>query len=243
MTSLLIFLLNLLKRVAQGIALLVGAIVLYLAYSYFTTVYHYNYRLTLEVEAGGKVYSGSSVISVTVYDNRKALWTHPGWKSVAWGGSPWVDLGERGVLLVSVEPMIRTLQERASLPFGGGSFALAAILQNEPPFHDLFNELNLTRIAKIKKRGEVKPDRAQLVWMPDPNRPRSAQFFSPNDQFELEARGINIRALYVEMTSERADYSAIYDKFPWLKSMSQTSPLKHRLPNGLNARTLLGEYR
>ena len=235
-------LLNLLKRVAQGIALLVGAICFYLVYSYFTTVYHYNYRLTLEVEADGKVYSGSSVISVQVEDNRQALWVHPGWATSAWGASPWVDLGERGVVLVSVEPMIRTLQERASLPFGGGSFALAAFLRNEPPFNDLFNELNLTRIAKIKERGEVKPDRAQLVWMPDPNKPKGAQFFPPNDQSELEARGINVRALYVEMTSERADYSAIYEKFPWLKSMSQTSPLKHRLPNGLNARTLLGEY-
>ena len=64
-------------------------------------------------------------------------------------------------------------------------------------------------ITKIKERGEVRPDRAQLVWMPDASGPTSAEFFPPNDLSELEARGIKIRGLYVEITSERADYSAI----------------------------------
>lgn len=242
MTSLLIFLLNLLKRVAQGIALLVGAIVLYLAYSYFTTVYHYNYRLTLEVEADGKVYSGSGVVSATVYDNRGAWWTRSGWKLSAWGASPWVDLGERGLLLVAVEPTFYQAPNGAQRPFGGSAFAFAAFVDVKPPLVDLITEANVARIINSKERGLVSPDRAQLIWMPHRNAPKSAEFYPPNDQSELEARGIQFRGLYVEMTNERADYSAIYDKFPWLKNMSRTSPLDHQLPNGLNARTLLGEY-
>ena len=237
------FLLNFLKRVAQGIALLVGAIVLYLAYSYYTTVYHYNYRLTLEVEADGKVYSGSSVISVTVYDNRQARWSHPGWATSAWGGSPGVDLGECGVLLVSVEPTFYQVSPGVHRPFGGAALPFAAFFGAKPPLLGELNEANLIQMSTIRKRGEVSPLLAQLMWMPAANRPKSAEFFPPNDQAELETRGITVRSLFVEMTNERANYSAIYDRFPWLKNMSQTSPLDHQLLNRLNARTLLGEYR
>lgn len=242
MTSLLIFLLNLLKRVAQGIALLVGAIVLYLAYSYFTTVYHYNYRLTLEVEAGGKVYSGSSVISATVYDKRGAWWTPSGWKLSAWGASPWVDLGERGLLLVAVRPAFYQAPNGAQRPFGGGAFAFAAFVGVKSPLVDLITEANVARIINSKERGLVSPDRVQLIWMPHRNAPKSAEFYPPNDQSELETRGIKVRGLYVEITNERANYSAIHDKFPWLKGMQESSPVVHQLPNGLNARTLLGDY-
>ena len=97
-----LYLLNLVKRLAQGLALLIAAVGLYLAYSIYTTTYRYNYKLTLEVEADGKVYSGSSVISVTANDNHKALWVYPGWSTSAWGVSPWVDLGARGVVFVSI---------------------------------------------------------------------------------------------------------------------------------------------
>lgn len=236
------FLLNMVKRLAQGIALVLAAVFLYFAYSFYTTTYHYNYKLTLVVEADGKVHSGSSIISVTVYDNRKALWTHPGWKSVAWGGSPWVDLGEHGVMLVSSKPTFYQVPDGAHRPLGVAGFALAAFWGAKLPIVDLVSEKNLTQIVKIKERGEVSLDLAQLIWMPDPNRPRSAEFYPPNDQAELETRGIQVRGLFVEMTNERADYSATYDKFPWLKGMQESSPVVHQLPNGLNARTLLGDY-
>ena len=237
------FLLNFLKRVAQGIALLVGAICLYLAYSYFTTVYHYNYRLTLEVEADGKVYSGSGVVSATVYDNRGAWWTRSGWKLSAWGASPWVDLGQIGIVLVSVEPAFYLAPNGAQRPLGGSAFAFAAFVGVKSPLVDLITEANVARIINSKERGLVNPNQAQLIWMPHRDAPKRAEFYPPNDRSELETRGIKVRGLYVEITNERADYSAIYDRFPWLKNMSQTSPLDHQLPNGLNARTLLGEYR
>ena len=237
------FLLNFLKRVAQGIALLVGAIVVYLAYSYYTTVYHYNYKLTLVVEADGKVHSGSSVISVAVNDNRGASWTRSGWKLSAWGASPWVDLGQIGIVLVSVEPAFYQAPNGAQRPFGGSAFAFAAFVGVKSPLVDLITEANVARIINSKERGLVNPNQAQLIWMPHRDAPKRAEFYPPNDRSELETRGIKVRGLYVEMTNERADYSAIYDRFPWLKNMSQTSPLDHQLPNGLNARTLLGEYR
>jgi len=242
MTSLLIFLLNLLKRVAQGIALLLGAIVLYVAYSYYTTVYHYNYKLTLVVEADGKVHSGSSIISVFVEDNRGARWVHSGWKSLAWGGSPWVDLGERGVLLVSIEPAFYQAPNGTQRPFAAAALAPAAILGAKQLLAGVFSEVDLTRVINTKGPVEVNLDLAQLMWMPAANRPKSAEFFPPNDQAELETRGIQVRGLFVEMTNERADYSAIYDRFPWLKTMQTRNPVAHQLPNGLSARTLLGEY-
>ncbi len=232
------FLLNFLKRLAQGIALLVGAIVLYVAYSYYTTVYHYNYRLTLEVEADGKVYSGSSVISVQVEDNRKALWVYPGWATSAWGGSPWVDLSERGVVLVAVEPIFYQAPIGSSRPYGGGALASIAFFPGKE-----LGANDLIQMSKLKERGEINPDRAQIIWMPNPNSPRSAEFFPPNDQAEFETRGIKVRGLYVEMTNEKADFTAIHGKFPWLKTMSKTNPVDHQLPNGLNARTLMGEYK
>ncbi len=236
------FLLNMVKRLAQGIALVLAAVFLYFAYSFYTTTYHYNYKLTLVVEADGKVHSGSSIISVTVYDNRKALWSHPGWATSAWGGSPWVDLGERGVLLVSVEPTFYQVSPGVHRPFGGAALPFAAFFGAKPPLLGELNEANLIQMSTIRKRGEVSPLLAQLMWMPAANRPKSAEFFPPNDQAELETRGITVRSLFVEMTNERADYSATYDKFPWLKGMQESSPVVHQLPNGLNARTLLGDY-
>ena len=234
--------LTVLKRIAQAFALLIGAIVLYLAYSYFTTVYHYNYKLTLVVEADGKLHSGSSVVAVTVEDNREALWIYPGWKTYARGGSPWVDLGEHGILLVSIAPAFYIVPDGGERPLGGGGFALAAYWGAKWPQTPLVSESHLRQIVKIKERGEVNLDMAQLMWMPNPNAPERAEFFPPKDQSELEKRGIKVRGLYVEMTKDRADDSKMYDKFPWLRKMIKTSPVVHQLPNGLNARTLLGDY-
>ena len=234
--------LTVLKRMAQAFALLIGLIVLYLAYDYYTTTYYYNYKLTLEVEADGKVYSGSSVISVVVRDLRKALWSYPGWKTYSRGGSPWVDLGERGVLLVSIEPAFYIVPDGGERPLGAVGFAFAGYWGGKVPRIELISESHLRQIVKIKERGEVNLDMAQLMWMPNPNAPERAEFFPPKDRSELEKRGIKVRGLYVEMTKDRADDSKMYDKFPWLQKMTKTSPVVHQLPNGLNARTLLGDY-
>ena len=234
--------LTVLKRIAQGFALLTGLIVLYLAYDYYKTTYYYNYKLTLEVEADGKVYSGSSIISVVVIDNTKALWVHPAWHSESRGGSPWVDLGEHGILLVSIAPAFYIVPDGGERPLGGGGFALAAYWGAKWPQTPLVSESHLRQIVKIKERGEVNLDMAQLMWMPNPNAPERAEFFPPKDRSELGTRGIKVRGLYVEMTKDRADDSKMYDKFPWLRTMTKTSPVVHQLPNRLNARTLLGDY-
>ncbi|MGE3517221.1 MAG: hypothetical protein AB7H53_18970, partial [Hyphomicrobium sp.] len=122
-------------------------------------------------------------------------------------------------------------------------FALAAYWGAKWPQTPLVSESHLRQIVKIKERGEVNLDMAQLMWMPNPNAPERAEFFPPKDRSELGTRGIKVRGLYVEMTKERADYSGIFAKFPWLEAMQKTSPVVHQLPNRLNARTLLGDYR
>ena len=143
-------------------------------------------------------------------------------------------------MLVSVEPTFYPAPNGTPRPRAAGGFPLSAYFPGAEP---LLSEENLTQIVKIKRRGEVSLDLAQLMWMPYPNAPRSAEFFPPNDRSELESRGIKVLALYLEMTNERADFTAIHEKFPWLKIMSKTNPVNHELPNGLNARTLMGEYK
>jgi hypothetical protein len=157
-------------------------------------------------------------------------------------GSLWVDLGERGILLFSIRTAFYVVPNGGQGPLGAAGLALAAYWGAKVPRTGLVSESHLRQIVKIKERGEVNLDMAQLIWMPNPNAPERAEFFPPKDRSELEKRGIKVRGLYVEMTKDRADDSKMYDKFPWLRTMIKTSPVVHQLPNGLNARTLLGDY-
>jgi hypothetical protein len=74
---------------------------------------HVRYRLTVEVQDGGQIKTGSSVIDVSY--NIEPTWSPSHFNSfpVPVGYAPTVDLGEKGILFVTFSNATRTPEQRA----------------------------------------------------------------------------------------------------------------------------------
>lgn len=87
----------------HAVLLAVSAGALYLAFAYNANVKVFRYRLTMEIEADGRMHSASSVIEVKYligYDGLK------NWNSRVRGVAPMIDLGPHGTIIAALDYQI-----------------------------------------------------------------------------------------------------------------------------------------
>jgi hypothetical protein len=76
---------------------------------------HVRYRLTIEVQDGDQIKTGSSVVEA-LYDIQPTWsWSGPGNFTRVIGYAPTVDLGDKGLLFLTFSNAARTLEEKVEL--------------------------------------------------------------------------------------------------------------------------------
>jgi hypothetical protein len=98
--------------VALGIPMGLVVIVMVILWANFYNI-HVRYRLTVEVQDGDLVKTGSSVVEA-LYDIQPTWsWSGPGNSTRVIGYAPTVDLGDKGLLFLTFADATRTPAERA----------------------------------------------------------------------------------------------------------------------------------
>jgi hypothetical protein len=184
---------------------------LYAFYYFAFPTYTHRFRLTFQVEVDGKVKEGAGVITVMDQDNQWVPLTQKRWSRTAKGPSPWIDLGDRGVLLVSM----------GSLWHAGANYAA------DLSFAAYFAEHGHAEITSLRVRDihrqigarTLRDDQMPpFIWIERPHDPNSARILSASNLSDVIGPNVRFLKLTVEITKDRAD-SSIYGKLPWLAAM------------------------
>jgi len=150
------------------------------------TIVDYKYRLTLEVEADGKVYRGSSVVQVWLSRSAASPISTANVLRRARGEATVVDLGE-GRLLVA-------------LITGTGHYT------NDPWMPG----------NKVSARDLTPDELPRLVSFKNPNDPKTAFLVDPNNLTEAFGRGVKWRRIRIELADGERLTRQIDRQFPWL---------------------------
>ena len=199
--------------------------------------YTHRYRLTIEVEVDGKVATGSSVWEASWHTPPPLAPSSLTWR--ARGQAVSIELGSKGLLLAAL------VTDGNSKP--GGNFSHAADLAvrviygrrarmpTENPLRDLQNQSG--------RRAIGSDDMPMLIWLPNPDEPKSAVALSPH---EFPARlGPSVRYIgaHLEMTRD-ALTGDIHARLPWLITVTKPRDEGSREIDAVNfrwtRRTLLG---
>lgn len=181
--------------------------------------YTHRYRLTVNIEADGKLFSGSSVIEVGRNDHGPLEGLiHGQYDEEIIGESPLVDLGERGVVLAALRPAQYPEYNFKPPPKYAQELAYCAIYGPECEAASARSEFpGINRAALIQSKiGERYLDETaypSLVWLPDTSDRNSAVPFLARDMRGLV--GARIESIIVEMTSDRPRSGRLQSKLPW----------------------------
>lgn len=210
-------------------------------YYYAFPTYEHRFRLTFQVEVNGQVKEGSGVI--TVYDRYNPMVSGgPVWHRTARGPSPWIDLGERGVLLVAIIPHVPFVYEPP--PYAASHLSFVGYFDAKYPDIGVSDD----RVGDIRKQKGLRKLRAdqmpEFIWLPDPLRRASAQNV-PAHLISETISGVRLLGATIEITDDQPDVS-LYSKLPWLAALEQqenkTGITIRPAPFELHARNIIGEY-
>ena len=212
---------------------------LYALYYFAFPTYTHKFRLTFQVEVDGKVKEGSSVITVYDKDLQWMPLVQKRWRRWARGPSPWIDLGERGIILVSMTPHGR-YEPR---PFSVAALSFAAYFDARPES----NKIELEYIKKISSehgiRQLMKGQLPSFIWFPSPMKPSSAKVVAPKQFPEIVGPDVKLGLVTVEITNAEPNRS-LYDKLPWLAELERQQ-VEHGMKWSeefvLNASDLVGD--
>ena len=189
-----------------------GMAVLYVAYHYYANVKVFRYRLTMDIEADGKMHSASSIIEVKYiigYDGLKQ------WNTQVRGVAPMIDLGAHGTIIAALEydSADYARKNRAAgkvYKMWEGFPASAANLPLEA------YGLHPADIGSAKRKVVLQKYPC-IVWVPAGNDWRRAQQLFPEEVPVVVHRSIRI----VQMTIEPATGSSVVTRIEpapeWLR--------------------------
>jgi hypothetical protein len=210
-----------LGKIFLSIALLIGGAVLFYK-AVFPTYSSYRYRMTVEVEVNGKVYSGASVIEVTI-NRQPQIGSAPPYVPYIRGDAVFVDLGKG-------RNVIALLAAGPSAENANYSDNIVPALFKVPVEH-------WPELGDMRGTREVPASRMPtFVTFADLNDPKSARVVRPED-FENEfGAGASLRSVTVEMTVDPVTRK-IVTKLPWLSHMERyrtvpTNPFSNTLRFG-----------
>ncbi len=192
------------------VALLFGLTALVVAYKYCYPTYSYRYRLTVNIEADGKLHSASSIVEVS--------WSAFFLPSYHFnprlrGQAPLVDLGSRGVL-------VATLVTGDSYgPAQDGAWGALWIAARAFRLDSTNEQLPLLSTLR-GQRALPLDDLPRFVWFPNPEDPKTARKVLAQDFSTVLGPSVRFVGALVEITNDPIVID-IPDRLPWLKSLEQ----------------------
>jgi hypothetical protein len=190
------------------------AVGLWLAWGWIFPSGALRYRLTIEVEVDGKIYSGSGVIEARYeIPPRWMLGANRVVPSVR-GEAVVVDLGERGVLFA----LLRGVPVEESRGYVADATAMPLKEFNVTGSGGVDDSV-LRKMGNLKARAEIPPSRLpMMVRFRNLDDPKSVERVNPSD---LSASfGLNTRLLRVTIETTRDGVtSGIETRLKWLKGL------------------------
>ena len=189
-----------------GIALLIGGSVVLYPFAYPT--YTFRYRMTVEVEDGGKIHSNSSVIEVRLAKQPPLLVPAPPVTQKLLGEAVYVDLGEgrnvtallaSGVNASDVDYPVHIVPAHFNLSYEDGD------LRKYPQLTGRWELDGLSGPAGLPT----------FVTLTDPNDPKSAHVLSPDEFGQVFGPKVRLQKAWIEMTTDPIT-KGIESKLPWL---------------------------
>lgn len=176
--------------------------------------YTHRYRLTFEIEDNGQTKVGSNVITISYTDNKWLPLAQNRWGVSVIGPSPWVDLGDRGLVVAAVN--LFPPFKQPPYPYPASQISMAAYLGAKLGSPNV-TDRTVRQIQQQSGIRELKPDQyPQFIWFANPLDPATALSVQP-DQFDrVIGAGIQLGRVTVEITKETPDTS-LYSRLPWLK--------------------------
>ncbi|HZO47871.1 MAG TPA: hypothetical protein VFB68_18370 [Xanthobacteraceae bacterium] len=189
-------------------ALIAGPVILYkLAYP----DYQYRYRLTLAIEADGKVHTGSSVIEVTWHGQpyvpgAGSYFPHVGGQAVV------IDLGSRGTVIAAL-----TAGQSSQEPLR----AIDALFLVPRAFGIVGGDKVLPQLTRLSGRRELTPDNMpRLLWLSDVSDPKTIRQIKPEDIPNIVGPDARLKAAQVEITRDPIVID-IDKKLPWYSALEK----------------------
>jgi hypothetical protein len=172
---------------------------------------HVRYRLTVEVNVGDQIKTGSGVIGVDypIYPDSFVSLDGPGNHSDITGYAITVDLGEKGLLLLTLAGAERTPDQRRArtrCPMDDeiGCLPIAAYGIPNPNVGGYFSRKKAALDELFRHSGPRDvpfADLPRLVWFPDFNDPKS--WFVSVSPYDLERKlgpGVKLSRVTLELT-------------------------------------------
>ncbi|MFN0218431.1 MAG: hypothetical protein ACKVP4_06425 [Hyphomicrobium sp.] len=197
---------------------LIGAVCLYV---FLFPQYTHRFRLSFRVEVDGVPKEGSAVITVIDQNIKWLPLAQQDWKRTVKGPSPWVDLGDNGMLLAAIKANTASKPKYEPVPFHAGSLSFVAFFNAK--HHDIkYADETIKKIRTLSGRRELTLDQLpQFIWLRDRSSPLSAQLVPPQKFPEVIGSGVRFVGAAVELTSDRPDGS-LYAQLPWLREMARS---------------------
>jgi hypothetical protein len=204
------------KWLARTVVLIVG---LYAIYYFAFPTYTHRFRLTFQVEVDGQVKEGTGVITVTDQDNQWVPLSQKRWKRATRGPSPWIDLGNRGILVVAINNHVPTDYEPR--PYAAGMLSFVAFFKAKHGSPNISGRTVRDIRTQTGRRQLGLDQLPEFIWLPAPLDPLSAVRVPPQRFSELIGEGVVLRDVYVEVTNDEPNNS-LYGKLPWLAEMERS---------------------
>jgi hypothetical protein len=193
--------------------ILAGLAIALVAGCEFSVVERYRYRLIVEVEADGQIKSGAGVIQVV---HRPDIVPGRGFKyqSTFSGQAVFVDLGQRGNLIATLEP---------SNSFTYAFFPMAAFFHNPvsgSPEEQRDRYVRLKILSAQRAKAELPPQHIpMLVTFRNLSNPKSVEQVDPADLAATFGAGVRLKAVWVEMADARVT-DDLEKTLPWLPDIA-----------------------
>jgi hypothetical protein len=227
-----------------GILGLVGVIVWKLAFPTYT----HRYRLTIEIEADGKVHQGSGVIEVG-YNSHGPLehFVQGKYDTTTKGRAPIADLGSRGIILASLLPF-RGADGTGHKPVHPNKLALGAFYgeRRVKNPNGKVGELRAWQAIAYESGRKVLPLELapEFIWLSDPTQRSTAVLITASEIPSIVGSSVKLRSISVEITTDPVS-DEIYSKLPWLKAAKENEEKNGTILSTKNfvlqAAQLLGE--
>jgi hypothetical protein len=191
--------------IAACVFVLIGGTIAFYKLAY--PDYVHRYRLTLAIEADGKVHTGSGVIEV-IYQGQPYIPGAGSYIPHVRGQAAFIDLGKHGVIVAALHP--GTIQNGSA-----GASGLAMIAYGVGGGYEAYRT-----IGYQKGRRELKPDNMPLlIWFPDVNNPKSARVIKQEEIPVVFGPAARLVSAYVEITSDPIVID-IDKKLPWYPELA-----------------------
>jgi hypothetical protein len=208
--------------------LALGVVAVLFMFQYYATVKTFRYRLTMEIEADGKLHTASSIIEVKYiieYDGLKQ------WNTQVRGVAPMIDLGKHGTIIAALNYDVADYARRAAAvgkvrksiwdPFAANADGLPLIAYELHP-RDIGS-------AKGKKVLQKYPG---IVWVPYGGDWRTAQQLFPDELSTVVHRSIHITQITVEPASWAAVITRLELAPSWIEDLRVSQRNGVRTPEG-----------